>query len=232
MKVHYLQHVSYEDPAYILEWFEEEDHDISYTRLHRDEPLPTSDDYDLLLIMGGPMSIYDYATYPWLKDEKWFIEEALDNNKHIIGICLGAQILADVLGARISKNDDVEIGWFPIRKTQQAKSTIFDSLPENFTTFHWHGDTFEIPQGGVWVAESEACRNQAFLYSNNVLGLQYHMEITKESINDMLKHAKADISEGPYIQTPEQIIKGMRKNIKENNKMTRLLIDNFLTEEE
>ena len=103
-------------------------------------------------------------------------------------------------------------------------------MPDNFNTFHWHSDTFEIPQGAAWIAESEACRNQAFVYDNNIIGLQFHMEITKESIETMLKNCKDQLTAGPYIQTVEKITRGMRRNVSANNKMMKELIENFIVE--
>jgi GMP synthase (glutamine-hydrolysing) len=118
-------------------------HSFAATRLDLGEPLPSVDDFDLLVIMGGGMNIYEHRDYPWLVDEKRLIARAAAREKAMLGVCLGAQLIADVLGGKVVQNPYKEIGWFPVRFIDRQPP--FDGFPENCTVFHWHGDTFELP---------------------------------------------------------------------------------------
>lgn len=165
MRIHYLQHVPFEGPAYIETWAGEKGHPVAGSLLFQGGQLPALDQFDLLVIMGGPMNVYE---------EEKFIKEAIEAGKLVLGVCLGAQLLADVLGGQVTRNQDKEIGWHPVTLTADAKnSRFFRNLPPYFNAFHWHGDTFSIPPGGLRVAESQACLNQAFEYDGRVLGLQF-----------------------------------------------------------
>jgi len=139
MKLHWLQHVPFEGLGIIEEWAETNSFEFSCTRLHADEQLPRIGSFDWLVVMGGPMGIYDHEEHPWLVAEKRFIKNAIDAGKTVLGICLGAQLIADVLGAKVYAGPQKEIGWFPIRRAEGAPEII----PEELTAFHWHGDTFD-----------------------------------------------------------------------------------------
>lgn len=207
MKIHFLQHVPFEGLAHIESWAIKHQHALSATRFYANDPLPHVDEMDWLLVMGGPMNVYEDAKYPWLLEEKHLIEQAIEQHKTVIGICRGAQLIADVLGANVYPGQHKEIGWFPLEMTSQAKdSTMFSSLPQKFTVFYWHGDTFDLPQGAVRLAYSEGCYNQAFVYSNNVLGLQFHLESTKGSVRQIIENCAAELVNGKYIQTPEVML--------------------------
>jgi GMP synthase-like glutamine amidotransferase len=165
MRLHSLEHEPFEGLANIEVWAKNRGHSISRTLLFNNEELPDIDDFDWLVIMGGSMNIYEEEKYPWLREEKNFIAEAIAGKKIVLGICLGSQLIADVLGGNVSKNKYKEIGWFPVSLTADAKnSPVFSTLPRKFAAFHWHGDTFKIPPGAVRIAESEGCANQAFEY--------------------------------------------------------------------
>lgn len=207
MRIHYLQHVPFEDPANILVWAGKRGHALSKTLLFKDEPLPDTDSFDMLVVMGGPMGVYDEDSCPWLAQEKRFIEGAIGEGKTVLGVCLGAQLIADVLGARVYRNAHKEIGWFPVTLTGEAKeSSIFGTLPEDFTAFHWHGDTFDIPSGCTRTAGSEGCKNQAFEYEGRVVGLQFHLESTVESIGRLIENCGDELVEGRYIQSAGEML--------------------------
>jgi GMP synthase-like glutamine amidotransferase len=143
MKIHYLQHVPFEDLANIESWARSRDHDLSKTLLFAGDSLPRMPDFDWLIIMGGPMNIHEEDRYPWLAKEKEFIHQAIASDKIVLGICLGAQLMADVLGGKVRKNVHREIGWFPVKLMPESRaSPIFRVLPEEFMALHWHGDTF------------------------------------------------------------------------------------------
>jgi GMP synthase-like glutamine amidotransferase len=205
MKIHYLQHVPFEDLANIESWAKSRGHEVSRTRLFSDEALPEMAHFDWLITMGGPMNIYEHDKYPWLVREKEFIRQAIACSKMVLGICLGAQIMADVLGGKVRRNEDREIGWFPVSLTKEGKaSPIFAVLPERFTALHWHGDTFDIPPGAVRTAESQACTNQAFV-QGKAIGLQFHLESSQESIARLVQSCAGEMTVGTYVQRPEEL---------------------------
>jgi GMP synthase (glutamine-hydrolysing) len=179
--------------------------------------------------MGGPMNIYEDNKYPWLTQEKRFIEQAIENEKIILGICLGSQLIADVLGAKVFPNPDKEIGWFPIELTSQAKSSkVFNVLPNPFTVFHWHGDTFDLPKGATRMAMSKGCQNQAFIYGERVVGLQFHLESTKASVQAMIENCADEIVEGKYIQKPDEM-RSHQDNFRKINEAMHTLLDRVST---
>src|ERR1700758_1528507 len=114
MRVHWLQHADFEDPGTLLPWLAANGHVAHGSRLHAGEALPAMDDFDALIAMGGPMNIYDHARCPWLVAEKALIRAAIEHGKRVLGICLGAQLIADQLGGRVTRNQETEIGWFPV----------------------------------------------------------------------------------------------------------------------
>jgi len=233
MNVHYLQHVPFEGLGSIEAWLKEQDHSITVTRLYQNEPLPSIENIDWLIVMGGPMSIEDHAIYPWLTAEKAFIKQALNQKKIVLGICLGAQLIADILGADITKNVFKEIGWFPIKTSEEAKaSTIGTILPDQFEVFHWHGDTFDIPDRAIPLASSEACKNQGFMINERVIGLQFHLETTPESALDLTIYCKNELSKSLYVQSAEKILSQPERYEKINHIMEAILgyLDNAHTD--
>jgi len=207
MRIHYLQHVPFEGLASIEQWVIRQGNIISATKFYNGDPLPPVDDLDWVIVMGGPMNIYEDDKYPWLNSEKDFIEAAIKKNKIVIGICLGSQLIADVLGSKVYKGQEKEIGWYPITMTTEAKKYPFFALnTQCFNVFHWHGDTFDLPPGAVRLAYSEVCSNQAFIYGEKVLGLQFHLESTKESIRQIIENCASELVAGKYIQKPEEML--------------------------
>lgn len=226
MRIHYLQHVYFEDLGCIEEWALEKEYQITSTKFFENSNLPRLEDFDFLIVMGGPMSIYDYDKYIWLKEEKEFIRSTINGGKKVLGICLGAQLIANVLGAKVYPNTQKEIGWFPIQKVINEKDILID-FPKNFEVFHWHGDTFDIPQNAVNLFSSEACRNQGFLNGSNVLALQFHLEVTKKSLLLMIENGISELKDKKYIQTKETILSDSNY-IHENNKRMYMLLHNFI----
>jgi GMP synthase (glutamine-hydrolysing) len=215
MKIHWLQHVSFEGLGCIESWLAENGHDVSCTRLWAYDSFPATDRIDGLIVMGGPMGVYDEAIYPWLAEETAFIKQLIAQDKPVLGICLGAQLIAEVLGAGVWQNSQREIGFFECRASvplalndRDGRSTFFGKagklFPETFTAFHWHGDTFGIPDGAVHLASSAACENQAFIYKDRVLALQFHLETTEESLLSLYKNCAGEITVGPFIQKREE----------------------------
>ncbi len=224
MRIHSLEHEPFEGLANIEVWAKKKGHRISRTLLFNNEELPGMDEFDWLVIMGGSMNIYEEEKYPWLAVEKDFIAEAIANKKIVLGVCLGSQLIADVLGGKVSKNKFKEIGWFPVTLTgEAAKSSRFGSLPPEFTAFHWHGDTFSIPPGAVRMAQSRGCPNQAF-ERGRVIGIQFHLEYTEKSIVLMLLNCAADMVDGKYIQKSDYIASHIG-NVNEMSNILYKLLD-------
>jgi GMP synthase-like glutamine amidotransferase len=144
-------------------------------------PLPPLDDYAGLIFMGGPMSVND--PLPYIEVETRAIAQAIARAQPVLGVCLGAQLIARALGARVYRNPVPEIGWFDVRRTTAADGdAVFESFRPAEAVFHWHGDTFDLPAGAEWLAYSDACRHQAFRYGSNVYAMQFHLEVTPEMI--------------------------------------------------
>ena len=207
MRLHCLQHVPFETPGSIARWAEMTGHRLDMTALYDGQPLPALASLDLLVVLGGPMNVYEEQRFPWLRDEKRFIAKAVSAGKRLLGICLGAQLIADVLGARVSTNRQPEIGWFAIEKTaaaQQDPAAAF--LPQDAEVFHWHGDTFELPAGALHLARSRGCENQGFVFGQRVVGLQFHLETLPELAAALIAHCGDEIVPGPYVQSAEQMI--------------------------
>ncbi len=225
MRIHILQHESFESPGFILDWIGEKGHQLTFTKFYEDGMLPLLEDFDWLIIMGGPMGVYEEDKFPWLKLEKEFIKRSIEDRKIVLGICLGSQLIAAVLGAKVYPNKFKEIGWMGVSLTENSRQNfLFSSLPVRMKVFQWHGDTFDLPAGAVYLAESEACKNQAFMYKENVLALQFHCEVTENSLVEMLEAGKNELKKELYFQTAEEILS--RKDlISSNNKMMRMLLD-------
>jgi GMP synthase-like glutamine amidotransferase len=203
MNIHSIEHVSFEGLGSIEGWIQQNGHTLTTTRPYLQEPFPSNENIDLLIIMGGPMNIYEEDKFPWLREEKRFLAREIDKGGRVLGICLGAQLLADVLGARVYANKDKEIGWFPVETTAAAAtSTVFNAFPASIEVFHWHGDTFDIPKGAIHIARSAACENQAFIYDERIIGLQFHLETTPVSAQRLIANCAEEIVHGTYIQKP------------------------------
>lgn len=207
MRAHCFQHEPFEGMAAIENWLLQNNFDISYTYFFEpNHSLPSIDEIDWLILMGGSMSVNDETEFPWLVQEKEFVRQCIRQGKVVVGICLGSQMIASCLGAKVYKNSQKEIGWFPIQKSFLANSHIFDALPCELPVFHWHGETFDLPAAASLIASSEACKNQIFAINNNVIGFQCHLETTLESLSSLNDNCRAELVPSPYIQTEEQMI--------------------------
>jgi GMP synthase-like glutamine amidotransferase len=207
MRIHCLKHVPFEGPAGIGDWAARNGHEVSTTPLFERRELPNQGDFEWLVLMGGPMGVRDEPDYPWMETEKAFLREAIGSGKTVVGVCLGAQLIADALGASVYRNAHKEIGWLPIELTEQGRASgPFTLLPERIEVFQWHGDTFELPDGAVHLARSDGCEHQAFLYDGRVLGLQFHLESTPVSVADLVSNCADEITPGRYVQDAERML--------------------------
>lgn len=205
MRAHYLQHVPFEGLGSIALWLDAMGCTTTSTRLFESVQWPTLDAVDFLIVMGGPMSVNDEGTFPWLSGEKAFIRRCIDAGKPVLGICLGAQLIASALDADVHANDSEEIGWFPIQAVPVDDEVAF-RLPASIEVFHWHGETFELPAGAVRLARSEACENQAFQLGPSVIGLQFHLETTPASAREIVAHCRSALRPAPFVQSESDIL--------------------------
>ncbi len=207
MKMAVLQHVPFEGPAAIADWAEVRGVTITVRHLYRGDPLPDLPEFDMLIVMGGPMSANDETVLSWLAPEIALVRDAIASQKIVLGVCLGAQIIAKALGAKVYAGKQKEIGWFPVRT--EGRHELFDELPAQFMAFHWHGETFDLPANAERLASTPVTANQAFAVGKRVLGLQFHMEATTESVNALIENAADEIGDGPFQQKPDAIRAGL-----------------------
>ena len=172
LRIHCLQHVPFEGIGHIDMWAKKRGNSLSFTRFFEKVKFPAQDDFDWLVVMGGSMNIFDDGL-EWLNDEKGFVKETIEAGKTVVGICLGAQLIAHVLGAKVYANNQKEIGWWPVTTTEAGnKHRLLKDFSDEFVTFHWHGDTFDIPEGAVDLLSSTVTTNQAFLYDDRVFACE------------------------------------------------------------
>jgi GMP synthase-like glutamine amidotransferase len=195
MRIHIFQHVPFETEGMILYWANDRGHSITYTRFYElGAVIPPPESYEMLIVMGGPMSLHDEVQYSWLADEKLHLREAINANKIVLGICLGAQLIASALGAKVYQNPVKEIGWFPVATEDAAIGhPLLARLNSAMNVFHWHGETFDLPIGALHLMSSAVCQNQAFLYGNCVLALQFHLEMDEKEIEQIIHHCSHEI---------------------------------------
>ena len=229
MRVRVLQHVPFEGIGSIQAWMDARGIVVETTRLFADAALPRVGEVDWLIVMGGPMSVNDESAHAWLRPEKRLIAQAIESGKIVLGICLGAQLIASALGARVFQNPCKEIGWFPVYRTrgaapqpgragsqpgfhgpQPARDGLQPGLAGPFAesqdVFHWHGETFDLPRGSLGFLRSEGCENQAFAIGSRVLGLQFHLETTPASAASLIDGSRDEIVPGPTIQTEKEML--------------------------
>ncbi len=206
-RIHFLQHVPYEGLGAINYWIKENRLQLTQTRFFNNDPLPDPENFDMLIIMGGPMSVNDENAYPWLGEEKAFIRKSIEHHKSVLGICLGAQLISSALGAKVYPHSEKEIGWFPVENVDPPNlKTPFLLDNKHLTVFHWHGETFDLPKDSQLLYRSQMCKNQGFLLKTNILGLQFHFEATPDSVQEMAQHGNEEIAAGGnYVQTINEI---------------------------
>lgn len=230
MRIQIFQHVPFEGSAAISQWAARKNYPIAKTPLYTQPELPDLDDFDWLIVLGGPMGANDDDRYPWLTPEKRLIQAAIRAEKQILGICLGAQLVARALGAEVRQNAYKEIGWFPLTFTDQAlDSLLFKGFPQSLEVMHWHGDTFDLPTGCIRIAGSRACLNQGFMSPDgNILGLQFHMEWDREMAETLIQNCADDLQDSPFVQNPAEILAPPEQFKMMNEELFRLL-DVFTT---
>jgi GMP synthase-like glutamine amidotransferase len=224
LRIHYFQHVSHEGLGSIEEWASSSGHSLTSTRFFESAGLPEISDLDWLIVMGGPMGVNDEKQFPWLAHEKKFIRQAIDKGKTVLGICLGSQLVSAALGAKVYKNAEKEIGWFDIELTPFAQSdNLFFEMESRLKVFHWHGDTFDLPENAIRLASSAGCKNQAYIYKDKVLALQFHLEPTWDLLLEMIEGGREELSTGKYVQTEKELLNN-KQLIEINRKILFVLL--------
>jgi GMP synthase-like glutamine amidotransferase len=221
-KVHVFQHVPFEDLGSIAPWLNRRGILTGYTRFFAGDRLPSLEQVDALIVMGGPLSVNDEEKYPWLISEKYFIREAIRQNIPVLGICLGAQLIASTLGARVYSNPVKEIGWFPVQAVSAANQLV--NFPAEFIAFHWHGETFDLPEGAVQLARSAACEHQAFQFMQKVIGLQFHLETTPAGVLSLLDNCRDELRPEPHIQSEQELRQVSAANCNTSNKLMNAIL--------
>jgi GMP synthase-like glutamine amidotransferase len=181
-------------------------YETACTRTFESVDLPDPDAVDLLVVLGGPMSVNDESQFPWLVAEKRFVRAMVERGTPVLGICLGAQMIASAMGAKVFANPVREIGWLPVHAVPSSGGAATFAFPPSQMAFHWHGETFELPRGAVRLARSEGCENQAFQLGARAIGLQYHLETTPQSAHDLVIHCRNELVPSTYVQTAEEIL--------------------------
>ncbi len=185
MDVLIIKHVRVEGPGLVEYCLMQERIPYQILDLESGARLPKINGTSHLVFLGGPMNVYEEDRYPFLRDEDLFIKEAIQRGKAVLGICLGAQLIAKALGAKVFKAPVKEIGWYDVSLTKiGSQDPLLSPFPKTFPVFQWHGDTFEIPNGAKLIATSSPISHQAFRYGERVYGLQFHLEVTEKMIRE------------------------------------------------
>lgn len=243
LRIHALFHTDYADLSFIRQWADSHQYPIAISRSYDNDELPTPDSFDWLIVMGGPMSVHDEEKHLWLIKEKRLITQTIDAGKTVIGVCLGAQIIAHCLGAEVKTSGVKEIGWLPMQLTEAGQAhPLLQHLPkQTFTVFHWHGEGFDCPRGASIIAKTEAWSNQGFIYQTPkhkqrgtwVLAWQCHFEVTKESLAKMIVNGNNAIQNGlkkhpNTVQAPDEILSLGDKYIEENNQRLAAMLNRIV----
>lgn len=184
----------------------------------------TVDGYNALVVLGGPVSVYEKHQY--LNDEERLIKTAMANSIPTLGICLGSQLIAKAAGARVYKDQRKEIGWYPIELTNDGMADVFKGLKKKITVFQWHGDTYDLPKNAVALARSELYPVQAFKVGSTV-GIQFHLEVSKDMVMDWIREYKSELESVRNYIDINDIIAGFDTNANALNEYTRVLYRNF-----
>lgn len=208
MKVHVFMHVPYEGLGHIEDWAEARHYDFSFTQWYLEEHPPALEEIDMLIVLGGPMGVHDVEEYPWLMEEKAYLRKAIDQKKPILGICLGAQILAELLGGEVRVNPHREIGWHPITLEKDfLKTPLAKAFPEEQPiVFQWHHDGFSLPKGAMPIGSSPVSACQGYVYDEHIVGIQFHLEMNRDFIHRLINKARHELDNTqPYVMSEEEI---------------------------
>ena len=220
MKIHYIMHADFEPIGCIEDWAYGQNHILKGSKPFKGDKLPHVSDFDFLVIMGGPQSPLAMDKAPYLRDEIALIKEAVKADKKVLGFCLGAQLIGEALGGNTSQSPSKEVGVFPVTLTLKGQQDpLFKGFPPSFEVIHWHNDMPGATQDSELLAQSVGCPQQAYRYKHNVYGLQFHMEITNESIQELIAHCPDDLQPGSFVQSAEELSRQDLTPINDNMKL-------------
>ena len=230
MTLYALQHVPFEGTAAVGRWAERNGIPVEPVPVYQGGVLPDPADCSRIVVLGGPMNIHEEQNYPWLVEEKRFLRAAVDGGARVLGICLGGQLLADVLGATVVPGPHKEIGWHPVRFSEQARALpLFEGFPEELEVMHWHGDTFSLPPDCIRLASSPGCPEQGYVHPDGrLVGVQFHMEWDRAAVQSLIDQCPEDLEAGPFVQSPETMLREDAPFEAANAWMDRLLDRLFL----
>lgn len=231
MRVHVIQHVEFEGPGKIGEWAAARGYEVT-TTLALTEEYPRCEHIDFLVVMGGPMDADDEVASPWLHAEKHFVVECIAAGHPVLGVCLGAQILAEVLGGKVRRNPNKEIGWYAVEKTSfGALEPLFAHWPDALVVGQWHGDTFDLPGSLEPLYSSEAASNQAFVFDHRVVGLQFHIEWTAEGLSALLEACGSELEQrSQFVQSATEIEDEAPERLSATDELLYELLDGMVAE--
>jgi GMP synthase-like glutamine amidotransferase len=230
MRWHCIQHLPDEGPGHAADWLTAHGHSLTYSHVFEPEVMfPALNEFDSLLILGGAMSVHDENKFPWLRAEKAFLREVLRAGKITLGICLGAQLLAEALGAEVKPNHEPEIGFWTVRfSTKALEHPLLRGWPEKAAVLHWHSDTFTVPPGAMRVGMSAGCATQGFVWGDGIIGLQFHPEMTVEMVEQLMQNENHEqAGEEQFVQTAEQI-RAKLKSVWKGRKLLEALLANMV----
>ena len=217
-----IKHVPFEGPGHVEDWLSKNNIPLDIYEVYETKEFPSPDVYDILIIMGGPMSVND-EDIDFIKKESDFLKKNIHHFNKVIGFCLGAQFIAKSLDSKIYQGEKKEIGWYEV----SSKSEKFNNIPAQFTSFHWHGETFDLPENAELIFSSQSTPNQGFVYKN-CLAFQFHPEIKEESIAKLAQHCANELEEeGEFIMSYEEM-KDQTELIKSNNNIIGTVLDQFI----
>ncbi len=229
MKVIIIKHIDIEGPGTIGDFLDCNDIPYRIIDIFNGEPLPDSlSEISAVIVLGGPMNVYEEDKYPFLKQEDEFLKEVIEEGLPTLGFCLGAQLIAKAKGAIVKKAPQKEIGWFKILLNRNgASDPLFQEFPGEVDVFQWHGDIFDIPDGAVKLAESELCSNQAYRIGDNIYGLQFHVEVTDEMIYQWIDAYRDEVDSLKGIVNPDQIISDTKAKSEDYKAQAKQFCTNF-----
>ncbi len=224
MRIRVLQHVPFEGLGCIEPWLVSRGAEILRTHAYRGDPSPDPDSFDGLIVLGGPMSVNDADRHPWIEAERDLVGRAVEDGRTVLGICLGAQMIASAFGMEVYPGDRREIGWWPVRRAEDAeRDPLGAAFPERWEAFHWHGETFDLPPGAVRLASSEGCRNQAFSLGPRTLALQFHLETTPAAAAALIENCPGDLRPGEFVRNANEILRDETRFRRANARMRSVL---------
>lgn len=219
LKVAIIQHTAVDSPGVVLHWIETHDLDCQVIRIDQKDDIPNAPDADILMSFGGPQSLHLPDQPDWVHQERSLMQQYVNSGRRVLGICLGAQMLASAMGAETMPNEQPEVGWHMISRVDASQTSHsggisagqLAGLPERARVLHWHQNTFALPDGATHLYRSDACANQGFAMDDRAIGFQFHPEVTEKTIRYFLQVSGLVRKQGKHVQSREEIEAGIQE---------------------